>query len=175
MLSYFSAQPKSSRNFVQASRLVERNSAWGRHWSSRLDGLLVGSQPPLQLLLLLWSRACCRLYCPICRRHSAKFHYTDRTRPDKVRGLVAETRISDKVWSGPSSGIWTIRLFISRDIINLPVAITLTLAYDGGGVFPVSLVSRQRLPTFLSTHPFHIRQNVISSLPRCLTRELHSR
>jgi len=39
---------------------------------------------------------------------SAKFHYTDRTRPDKVRRLVGDqTRVPDIVWSGPSSGIWT--------------------------------------------------------------------
>jgi len=44
-------------------------------------------------------------------------HYTDRTGPDKVRGLVGDprgpdglwsgTRVSDKVWSGPSSRIRT--------------------------------------------------------------------
>ena len=37
---------------------------------------------------------------------SAKFHYTDRTRPDSPQTL-SESRVSDKVWSGPSGGIWT--------------------------------------------------------------------
>jgi len=48
---------------------------------------------------------------------SAKFHYTDRTRPDSpqtcrrhawTQRTLSETRVSDKVWSGPSSGISTL-------------------------------------------------------------------
>ena len=37
---------------------------------------------------------------------------TTRTRPDKVGGLVGDP-VSEKVWSGPPSGIWTL-LHVSR-------------------------------------------------------------
>jgi len=37
---------------------------------------------------------------------------TTRTRPDKVGGLVGDP-VSEKVWSGPPSGIWTL-LDVSR-------------------------------------------------------------
>ena len=40
----------------------------------------------------------------------AKFHYTDngRTGLDQTKSEdLPETRVSDKVWSGPPSGIWT--------------------------------------------------------------------
>jgi len=51
-----------------------------------------------------------RRYCQL----SAKFHYTDRTKSTNLSETRADqqtlsvTRVSDKVWSGLSSGIWTL-------------------------------------------------------------------
>jgi len=46
---------------------------------------------------------------------SAKFHYTDPTGPDQTRQsphTLSETRVSDKIWSGPSSGIWLLETIL---------------------------------------------------------------